>query len=144
MGWQLNKNQPIYLQLVTELKNRIVSGVYQPGGKIDAVRDLAAEAAVNPNTMQRALAELEQSGLLRTERTAGRFVTEDTELISAVRRNLAKEKISDFMRDMSTLGYQRADILALMQETAGSLEQYLPVLPEMREGETEYGGIAAL
>lgn len=65
MGWILDKNRPIYLQLVETLQSRIVSGAYPPGAKIDSVRDLAAEAAVNPNTMQRALAELEQSGLLR-------------------------------------------------------------------------------
>ena len=139
MGWQLNKNQPIYLQLVTELQNRIVSGTYPPGGKIDAVRDLAAEAAVNPNTMQRALAELEQSGLLRTERTAGRFVTEDAELIAAVRRNLAREKIDDFLRDMSTLGYHRADIIALMKETAGGTENSTALLQEIMEGENKHG-----
>ena len=80
MGWTLDKNRPIYLQLVETLQSRIVSGAYPPGAKIDSVRDLAAEAAVNPNTMQRALAELEQSGLLRAERTAGRFVTEDKTL----------------------------------------------------------------
>ena len=90
MGWILDKNRPIYLQLVETLQSRIVSGAYPPGAKIDSVRDLAAEAAVNPNTMQRALAELEQSGLLRAERTAGRFVTEDKELIAAVRNREAE------------------------------------------------------
>ena len=75
MGWQLDKNRPIYLQLVEELQSRIVSGRYPPGTKVDSVRDLAAEAAVNPNTMQRALSELEQSGLLRAERTTGRYLT---------------------------------------------------------------------
>lgn len=117
MGWQLDKDRPIYLQLVEELQSRIVSGRYLPGAKVDSVRELAAEAAVNPNTMQRALAELEQSGLLRAERTSGRFVTEDAELIAAVRRNLAKEKIDAFVRDMSVLGYQKSDIIALMKET---------------------------
>ncbi len=117
MGWQLEKDRPIYIQLVETLQSRIVSGNYPPGSKVAPVRDLAAEAAVNPNTMQRALAELEQSGLLRTERTSGRFVTEDTELIAAVRRGLAREKIDAFVRDLSVLGYQRNDIIALMKET---------------------------
>ncbi len=139
MGWQLNKNQPIYLQLVAELQSRIVSGVYRPGGKIDAVRDLAAEAAVNPNTMQRALAELEQSGLLRAERTAGRFVTEDAELIASVRRNLAQEKINAFMWDMSTLGYRREEITALMRETVeGEAPDGAPP-KEIMEGERTHG-----
>lgn len=116
MGWQLDKNRPIYLQLVERLQSRIVAGEYPPGAKIDSVRDLASEAAVNPNTMQRALAELEQLGLLRTERTSGRFVTEDTELIASVRRGLAREKIDAFVKDMSVLGYQNRDIVALVKE----------------------------
>ena len=116
MGWQLDKNRPIYLQLVERLQSRIVAGEYPPGAKIDSVRDLASEATVNPNTMQRALAELEQLGLLRTERTSGRFVTEDTELIASVRRELAREKIDAFVKDMSVLGYQSRDIVALIKE----------------------------
>ena len=116
MGWQLDKNRPIYLQLVERLQSRIVSGEYPPGGKIDSVRDLAAEAAVNPNTMQRALAELEQLGLLRTERTSGRFVTEDTALIASVRKALAREKIDAFVQDMSVLGYGKREIAALVKE----------------------------
>ena len=124
MGWQLDKNRPIYIQLVEELQSRIVSGVYPPGAKVDSVRDLAAEAAVNPNTMQRALAELEQSGLLRAERTSGRFVTEDEELIAAVRKSLAKEKIEAFVRDMSVLGYRKQDMIILVKETLEGEDNY--------------------
>ena len=116
MGWTLDKNRPIYLQLVEELQSRIVSGAYPPGAKIDSVRDLAADAAVNPNTMQRALAELEQSGLLRSERTSGRFVTEDRALIAQVRRALAREKIEAFVRDMSVLGFGQQELLNLIRE----------------------------
>ena len=124
MGWQLDKNRPIYIQLVEELQSRIVSGAYPPGAKDDSVRDLAAEAAVNPNTMQRALAELEQSGLLRAERTSGRFVTEDEELIAAVRKSLAKEKIEAFVRDMSVLGYRKQDMIILVKETLEGEDNY--------------------
>ena len=124
MGWQLDKNRPIYIQLVEELQSRIVSGAYPPGAKVDSVRDLAAEAAVNPNTMQRALAELEQSGLLRAERTSGRFVTEDEELIAAVRKSLAKEKIEAFVRDMSVLGYRKQDMIILVKETLDGEDNY--------------------
>ena len=124
MGWQLDKNRPIYIQLVEELQSRIVSGAYPPGAKVDSVRDLAAEAAVNPNTMQRALAELEQSGLLRAERTSGRFVTEDEELIAAVRKSLAKEKIEAFVRDMSVLGYRKQDMIILVKETLEGADNY--------------------
>ena len=116
MGWEFDSKRPIYLQLVEQLQSRIVSGTYPPGGRMDTVRELAADAAVNPNTMQRALAELEQSGLLRTERTSGRFVTEDVGLISAVRRKLANEKIGVFIKDMQVLGYEKQDVIDLMRE----------------------------
>lgn len=116
MGWQLDKDRPIYMQLVEELQSRIVSGLYPPGSKVASVRDLATEAAVNPNTMQRALAELEQSGLLRAERTSGRFVTEDTELIESVRKTLAREKIQAFIRDLTVLGYDKKNMIALIHE----------------------------
>ncbi|MCI5842997.1 MAG: GntR family transcriptional regulator [Clostridiales bacterium] len=122
MGWTLDKNRPIYLQLVETLQSRIVSGAYPPGAKIDSVRDLAAEAAVNPNTMQRALAELEQSGLLRAERTAGRFVTEDKTLIADVRRQLARERVEAFARDMAVLGYRRSELPALLQESGAQAQ----------------------
>lgn len=123
MGWQLEKDRPIYVQLVEGLQSRIVSGQYPPGSKVAPVRELAAEAAVNPNTMQRALAALEQSGLLRAERTAGRFVTEDSALIASVRRALAQEKIEAFVRDLSTLGYTRREMMDLMKETAEGEKQ---------------------
>ena len=115
MAWRLDKNQPIYLQLAEEIQSRIVSGIYSHGEKIDSVRDLAAEAGVNPNTMQRALTELERNGLLRTERTAGRFVTEDETLITQVRRTLAHEKIEVFIRELTTLGYHPKEINGLLQ-----------------------------
>ena len=81
MAWELDADRPIYAQLVERIQKEIVSGKYQPGEKLPSVRDLAAVAAVNPNTMQKAFAELERSGLIVTQRTSGRAVTEDTELI---------------------------------------------------------------
>ena len=116
MGWQLDKDRPIYLQIVERIRRRITAGENPPGAKLDSVRDLAAEAGVNPNTMQRALSELEQMGLLRTERTSGRYVTEDEALIAAVRRDLAREKIDEFVKNMSVLGYGRRDIVTLVKE----------------------------
>ena len=85
MGEQFDASRPIYAQLVERLKARILAGTYPPGGHLDSVRDLAAAAGVNPNTMQRALAQLESEGLVRTERTSGRYVTEDTNLIEQLR-----------------------------------------------------------
>ena len=77
MAWKFNDNAPIYLQIVNTLKRNIASGAYPPGSRLPSVRDLALEAGVNPNTMQRALSELERSGLVNSQRTAGRFITED-------------------------------------------------------------------
>lgn len=86
MSWEFDRDRPIYAQLVEQLQRAIVSGAYAPGAKIPSVRELAAEAGVNPNTMQKALTELEQLGLLNTQRTNGRYVTEDTSLIATTRR----------------------------------------------------------
>lgn len=78
MSWQLTADRPIYLQLIEEIELRIVSGMYTVGEKLPGVRDLAAQASVNPNTMQKALTELERQGLVYSQRTAGRFITEDS------------------------------------------------------------------
>lgn len=99
MAEQFDASLPIYAQLVERLKAKILAGTYPPGGHLDSVRDLAAAAGVNPNTMQRALAQLETEGLVRTERTAGRFVTEDTALIEQLRADTAQTLAADFSKD---------------------------------------------
>lgn len=114
MGWNFQADRPIYAQLMEEIKRRIISGVYKPGEKIPSVRDLAAEASVNPNTMQRAFAQLEQEGLLYTQRTSGRFVTEDEERIMDMKNELAKELIRDFWKNMEQLGFGRQQTLTLL------------------------------
>ena len=96
MAWKLNPERQIWLQLVDVLKFRIVSGQYPAGVKLPSVRELAAEAGVNPNTMQRALAEMEREGLMFTNRTSGRYVTEDREMIGKVREQIAGERITEF------------------------------------------------
>ena len=90
MAWNLEDGRPIYAQLVERLQVRIVSGRYGPGERLPSVRELAAEASVNPNTMQKAFAELEKSGLILTQRTNGRTVTEDEALIQRSRQRLAE------------------------------------------------------
>ena len=122
MNWQLSNDAPIYAQLIGQIRAGIVSGAFSPGERLPSVRDLAAEAAVNPNTMQRALAELEQSGLLRAERTAGRFVTEDKELIAAVRRQLARDRVEAFVQSMAVLGYHRSELPVLLQESGAQAQ----------------------
>lgn len=115
MSEQFDSSRPIYAQLVERLKARILAGTYPPGGHLDSVRDLAAAAGVNPNTMQRALAQLEAEGLVRTERTNGRFVTEDTTLIEQLRATAAREIAEEFVAKMYSIGYtpeQAAQLLA--------------------------------
>lgn len=95
----------------------IISGVYQPGDKLPSVRDLAREASVNPNTMQKALSELERTGLVYSQRTSGRFITEDIKMIDQLKADLAKEVISQFLEHMQNLGFQTEETLSLISET---------------------------
>ena len=95
----------------------IVSGRYQPGDKLPSVRDLAAEASVNPNTMQKAFAELERTGLVYSRRTSGRFITEDCHMIEQLKTSLATEKMEEFLAQMRQLGFQNDEILSLMNQT---------------------------
>lgn len=118
MAWNLDSDRPIYAQLLERIQLQIVSGIYAPGDKLPSVRDLAAEASVNPNTMQKAFAELERSGLIETKRTSGRFVTEDKNMITQIRTQLAKEEINAFIAKMKELGFDKKDILTLLSSTA--------------------------
>ena len=117
MPWNLNSDRPIFLQIVERIQTDIISGKYKPGDKLPSVRDLASEASVNPNTMQKAFSELERTGLVSTQRTAGRFITEDTELIDELKKDFAKEKITEFIDLMQKLGFSKEEILALIQNT---------------------------
>lgn len=89
MSWSFDDNLPIYLQIIRILKSDLARGKYQPGEKLPAVRELAMAAGVNPNTMQKALSELERDGLVKSQRTSGRFVTEDKEKIMEIAKTLA-------------------------------------------------------
>lgn len=114
MTWDLNSDRPIYSQLVDKIKMDIVSGLYKAGDKIPSVRELAADASVNPNTMQKALAELERSGLLYSQRTSGRFITENQDLIDEIKEQIADEQIILFFERMKQLGYKKDDTLKLI------------------------------
>lgn len=116
MEWKLSDDRPIWLQLSEQLARRIVTGVYPPGGKLPSVRELAAEAGVNPNTMQRALAQLEQDDLAKADRTAGRTVTGDTSVIERARLAYAKVNIDLFFEGMAELGYDRESAIELLKE----------------------------
>ena len=115
MLWNLVADRPIYAQLLDIIKLRIISGIYKPGAKFPSVRELAAEAGVNPNTMQKALTELERSGLIITQRTSGRTVTEDKEMIQGIKNQLATDEILSFIKKMRELGFEKKELLELME-----------------------------
>lgn len=116
MPWSFQADTPIYTQLVARLQEQIVSGAYPPGSKLPSVRDLAADAGVNPNTVQRAFAELERLSLIYTQRTAGKFVTEDAAAIDAARRALAEGQTRQYLAAMSALGFDRAALITFLNQ----------------------------
>ncbi len=117
MPWNLNSDRPIFMQLIEIIQLDIISGKYAPGDKLPSVRDLASAAAVNPNTMQKALSELERSGLVYSQRTSGRFITEDTTMIEQLKQSIAKEKIEQFLESMRQLGFQNEETITLITAT---------------------------
>ncbi|MCI8480267.1 MAG: GntR family transcriptional regulator [Oscillibacter sp.] len=123
MHWQFSNDAPIYTQLIAQIKIGIVAGAFPPGERLPSVRDLATEAGVNPNTMQRAMTELERDGLVYSQRTAGRFVTEDRAMIEAAKRSLAERHIKTFLEAMIRLGYQREEMLSLLRQELGGEEE---------------------
>ena len=116
MEWNFRGDQPIYSQLIQRIKQGIVSGELPAGSRLPSVRDLATEAGVNPNTMQRALQDLEREGMVYSQRTAGRFVTEDALVIAQVKKSLAGQHVRVFLEGMGKLGYGRDEILDLLRE----------------------------
>ena len=115
MEWTFSADLPIYSQLVAQIKLAIVSGVYLPGERLAPVRELAMDAGVNPNTMQRALQELEREGMVYSQRTSGRFVTEDTKVIESAKKRLAEREIKSFLAQMGRLGYPQEEIVSLLK-----------------------------
>ena len=116
MPWNLDSSRQIYLQIIERVQMDIITGRYQPGDKLPSVRDLAQEAAVNPNTMQKALSELERSGLIYSQRTSGRFITEDKELIHQMKKGLAAAEVSAFVVNMKQLGITTEECRQLLAE----------------------------
>ena len=115
MDFSIQGSRPIWQQLMEQLARRIITGVYPQGSRFPAVRELAAEAGVNPNTMQRAITQLETLGLVTTNRTLGRTVTEDAATLEEMRRRLAVECTEDFFKDMKALGYTRGEAADMAQ-----------------------------
>jgi len=122
MPIEFDANMPIYLQLIARIRQSVVSGEMPPGSKLPSVRDLAIEYGVNPNTVQRALSELERDGLLYTERTAGRYITPDTGQIGKLREALSAQHIERFIGQMRALGYQKTQLIRILTEKWSDLD----------------------
>ena len=116
MTWNLDNNLPIYLQLMERISRDIISGRYGPGDKLPSVRELAVEASVNPNTMQKALAELERKGLVYSQRTSGRFITEDREMLKELKKEQAGRYLVEFFENMRNLGLKDEEIRILFED----------------------------
>lgn len=121
MAWDLNSDRPIYIQLVEQIELKICGGIYPLGSKLPSVRDLAQEAAVNPNTMQRALVKLEEDGLLYANRTSGRFVTENTMTVNKLKNKLAHGHVAYFFKNMKELGLSDNEILEIVRNFKGEM-----------------------
>lgn len=116
MSWTLEESRPIWVQLCEQIEDRVLTGTYPPGSRLPSVRDLAGEAGVNPNTMQRALAALEDRGLLVTNRTAGRTVTLEQERVDTLRRQHAGDTTKQYLLRMERLGYNKEETIGFIQE----------------------------
>lgn len=116
MQWKLSDDRPIYVQLMETITAAIASGTLAADSRLPSVREMAAQAGVNPNTMQRALAELEREGLLYSQRTAGRFVTDQSDRITQKRKELAMQQIRIFLSSMKEMGYTSEQTLNLIQQ----------------------------
>ena len=110
MEWNFKNGIPIYTQIIDEMTMRIASGAYAPGDKLPSVRELAMDAGVNPNTMQKAMAEMERRGLVFSERTSGRFVTQDENVLRKLHEDLARTYLSELTEKLQKIGMDRDEI----------------------------------
>lgn len=121
MKFSFDNNAPIYLQLVEQLKSDIISGKISAGERLPSVRDLALQLKVNPNTVQKALVELEEIGLVFTERTNGKFVTEDNELIKKYKQEYADMITQKYLKTMEQIGFDKSEVLLLIKDLGGNI-----------------------
>ena len=123
MEWNFRNGIPIYTQIIDEMTMRIASGAYKPGDKVPAVRELAMDAGVNPNTMQRALAELERRGLVYSERTSGRFITNEESVLKDLREDRAKRYFDELTEKLGKIGMDQEDIRSAVGSWLDGLEK---------------------
>lgn len=119
MEYSFDNERPIYIQLVEMIRTLIVSGKFKKGQRLPSVRELALMMKVNPNTMQKALSELENEKLIYTERTNGKYVTEDEKLIEKVKKQLAQEKVNNYLNSMKKIGISYEAAVKYLHELGG-------------------------
>lgn len=119
MNFTFDNDRPIYTQLAHQIKVLIVSGNIEPGEKLPSVRDFALKCKVNPNTMQKALTALEEEKLIFTERTNGKYATNDIKLIEKIKKELANEKVQIYLAEMKNLGFTKEDAINYLHEKGG-------------------------
>lgn len=117
MSWQFHNRAPVYLQLVSRIRKDILNGKYRADQQVPPVRQMAFEAAVNPNTMQKAFAELEKEGLLYVRSTAGRFVTSDEAILARARKTMQREVLSQLLEEALSLGISKDDVITFIQQS---------------------------
>lgn len=140
MSWTFAPDRPIHTQLVDMIRKGILAGKYPPGTNMPSVRGLALEAGVNPNTMQRALVDLESQGLLFTQRTSGRTVTTDERLIMQLRDSIATECVELYFKEMGNLGFDRNQAIEVFWSKANSIYAPATMVPEGYGGGANPGG----
>lgn len=123
MNWNFTNDRPIYLQLIEQLEREIASGALKPGSWMPPVRELAGKMGISPNTVQRAMYEMERSGLLISRGTEGKTVTEDTVRIESIRQDLARQTLEAFYREMSRLGFTNEQSLQLAETFSRSADR---------------------
>ena len=116
MKWQFDSIRPIFIQIVEQIKESIINEEFKPGERLPSVREIAAEAGVNPNTVQRAMQELEREGIVVSQRTSGRFLSEEENMIKTIKSDLAQEHVSKFLDNMKRLGFSKKEIIEIIEK----------------------------
>lgn len=123
MKWEFAGDKPIFIQLAEELELKIINGDYPPGVKLPSIRELAGEAEVNPNTVQKAMGELEQKGLIATNRTNGKFVTKDLKVVNNLKISYATKSVESLYKQLNKVGYSKEEALILIEYVIENVEK---------------------
>lgn len=125
MNFEFDNNIPIYIQLVEYLKISIISGDIKPGERLPSIRELALKNKVNPNTMQKALIELEELNLIYTERTNGKYVTDNQELIDKYKYEYAKKISNKYFSNMKNIGFSQKETIEYLENLEGDKNEII-------------------